>query len=72
MSKSQDVEASPPALHQEFQGGEISGGEEYGPTTLHHFGMLAPEWKPLEAELYWYTLQKRTKESIGSSESFLI
>jgi hypothetical protein len=66
------VGASSPALDQEFQGGEISGGEDFGPAALHHFGMLAPEWKPLEAELYWYILQKRTKESttystIGSS-----
>ena len=70
MLESQDVGASPPALHQEFQGGEISGGEEYGPTALHHFGMLAPEWKPLEEELYWFNLQRRTKESTGSSGSF--
>jgi len=66
------VGASPPALHQEFQGRVISGVEDVGPAALHHFGMLAPEWKTLEAEQYWYILQKRTKESttyskIGSS-----
>ena len=70
VSESQVVGASPSALHQEFQGGEISGGEDFGPAALHHFGMLAPEWKPLEAERYWYTLQRRTKESTGSSGAF--
>ncbi|MEC9173279.1 MAG: hypothetical protein VYC97_11830, partial [SAR324 cluster bacterium] len=63
MSESQVAGSSPPALDQEFQGGEISGGEDFGPGALHHFRMLAPEWKPLEAERYWYTLQRRTKES---------
>ena len=70
VSESQVVGASPPALRQEFQGGEISGGEEFGPAALHHFGMLAPEWKPLEVKQYWYTLQRRTKESTGSSGAF--
>jgi len=51
------VGTSPSALHQEFQGGEISGGEDFGPAALHHIGVLAPEWKPLEEELYFYTLQ---------------
>jgi len=52
------------------QGGDVVGGEDFGPAALHHFGMLAQEWKPLEAERYWYTLQRRTKESTGSSGSF--
>ena len=70
VSDSQVVGATPSALLKEFQGGEISVWEDFGPAVLHHIGMLAPEWKPLEVEQYWYTLQKRTKESTGSSGSF--